>query len=285
MSDTISHEGVEDQGYEAPENDALAADQAQERDEGSDEGESEDQQRERARLNEDQSRKVALRRERQRARDAEARAKQLEERLNALESGKQTRNEPDPFAKLAAAKDPLSEIDALRDIALSMAQQREQDQRRAQATAQQQARFKEISDAMTEFEDDFRLSNPDYDGAAKHFSDARRLELEEMGYSGDQLQEALRNDLVGLVDRSVRSGKDPAETVYKLAKARGYGVDGARAKLDTIARGVAAGASIGKVGAKSQGGKLTVEAVGKMEGEEFRKNFQKLKAQMMRQRA
>ncbi len=233
-----------------------------------------------------ESRKIALKRERTRARNAERRADELAARLARLEQGQgQGQAKPDPFAALQSAKDPLSEIDALKAIAQSMAAQQQDQARQTQVERQQQAQIKAIADTMGEYEADFREEKPDYDKAMDYFRADYAAELQEQGYSGDELRRKMQADLLGMVQRTVAQGKDPAETAYKLAVKRGYGVDKTSDKIDKIKRGIAAGSSIGRAGAAPPKGPISVESVArsKKSGAEFMKDFQALRKQMTSQ--
>ncbi len=228
--------------------------------------------------------------ERRKRQEAEARATALEERLARLERGNggQVSDEID-FSKIPDVDaDPIGNLEALRKLAVRMAEQQQQEQRQTQAQTAQQRQFQQINTRMQEYENDFREVTPDYDDAAKHFREARMQELEEQGYEGDELQKALTAELVGLVARAMQSGKDPAEVVYKLAKNRGFGASGATkldklpGKLQTIDRGQKASRSLSGMGGKTGDGELSAESVYKLEGAAFDAAFAKLKAQAKR---
>jgi hypothetical protein len=225
--------------------------------------------------------------ERQKRRDAEARAAALETRLAALES-KNTPSDDIDFASLPAVdQDPLANIEAMRKLAERMAKQ----QQEGQQQTEQQRQFQTLNTQLQSYEADFRADNPDYDAAAAHFRQSRQQELEEMGYSGDELMTTLTNDLVGLALRTMKAGKDPAEVVYNLAKKRGFGgetskeqpkpVDNKPNPLQAIERGQKAAKSLSAVGSKSGDGELSVEAVMKLEGAAFDQAREKLKRQAM----
>ena len=137
----------------------------------------------------------------------------------------------------------------------------------------------QIGKRMDEYERDFREDHADYDEAVAHFRKVRQDELSESGVSGSELGDALRQDLVSVVARAIRAGKDPAEVFYKLAKNRGFGVDKPDKKLETIERAAQAGRSLSTSSTRTGDGELTFEYVSSLKGKAFTEAFAKLKAQ------
>lgn len=144
--------------------------------------------------------------------------------------------------------------------------------------ANQQA-MAQIGKRMDEYERDFREDNPDYDKAVAHFRKVREEELSESGVTAGELGDALRQDLVSVVARAIRAGKDPAEVVYKLAKNRGFGVDKRDPKLETIERAANAGKSLSQGSTRTGDGELTYEYVSTLKGKAFTEAWQKLRSQ------
>lgn len=296
MSDVAYEEQGSDDGFDVEMDEAR---QAQERDDaGHDDGGGEDDAppekpaiskdvEKLERVAADKSRMAhAERRQRQ---AAEARAEALEARLAALEGrGRGNDDDIDLSAIPDVETDPIGNIEALRKIALKLTQREQETQRQTQAQTAQQRQFQQINTRMQEYEADFIETNPDYNDAAKHFREARILELQEQGYDGDELTKALTAELVGLVARSLQSGKDPAEVVYRLAKNRGFGasagktdlapLDKANKKLETIDRGQKASRSLSGMSGKMGDGELSAESVTKLEGAAFDAAFAKLRA-------
>jgi len=224
--------------------------------------------------------------ERRQRQEAEARASRLEERLNALERGGGKDAEID-FSKIpSAVDDPIGNLEALRVIAEKMSREHQEQQRQTQAQTQQERQFQQINTRMQEYEGDFRAIQPDYNDAAEFFRQSRIKDYEEQGYTGAELNKALTDEFVGLVARTMQSGKDPAEVVYNLAKNRGFGgeqrkpvVDKPSEKLQTIARGQQSSRSLSQMGGKQGGSNLTMESVSKLDGAEFDKAFARLREQ------
>jgi DNA repair exonuclease SbcCD ATPase subunit len=297
MSDG-SYDDQSDDGFEAEMDEAR---QAQEQDDaGGDEGEADDAPAEKPAVSKDVEKleRVAADKsrmahaERRQRQAAEARAEALEARLAALEGRGRGNDDVDLSAIPDVETDPIGNIEALRKIALKLTQREQETQRATQAQTAQQRQFQQINARMQEYEADFIETNPDYNDAAKHFREARILELQEQGYDGDELTAALTTELVGLVARSLQSGKDPAEVVYKLAKNRGFSgvagksnpaqVDKLGKRLETIDRGQKASRSLSGMSGKMGDGELSAESVTRLEGAAFDAAFAKLRSQQRR---
>jgi hypothetical protein len=264
---------------------AEVGDEAGEGEEGGDEGEKPavDWQK-RAMDKEGQAAK-----ERARRREAERRARELETRLERLE----TRDKP---ATQAEEDDLVAAINALRDddedpitdlasvkraLKAFMRQQSEETQAEAVRRVQQEAVVK-IARAMDEAEADFADEHPDYREAVEHFKKARREDYEDMGFSGEALEAELVKDFLGLVQRAMSGGRDPAEVVYNLAKKRGFqsGKAAAEAKLKEIVR--AAEASKGPTSGKNGEGRMTVDQINRLKGAAYESAWAKLREQERR---
>ena len=85
----------------------------------------------------------------------------------------------------------------------------------------------------------FRAEHPDYDDAMKHFKTSLLGELEDEGFSGQELKREFESKLITLVDRALSNGRDPAQIVYNRAKKYGFAsseVDAATKKLHGASR-------------------------------------------------
>lgn len=175
----------------------------------------------------------------------------------------------DPIGWMKYAK---GELDAFKS-------ERKQTDAQSKAQAEQQAAMAQIGKRMDEFERDFREDHSDYDDAVAHFRKIRSDELAESGTTPGEMSATLTQDLVSIVARAIRAGKDPAEVVYKLAKNRGFGVDRPDKKLQTIERAANAGKSLSQGSTRTGDGELTFEYVSSLKGKDFTEAFAKLKAQ------
>jgi hypothetical protein len=220
-------------------------------------------------------------REKSRRRAAEARAQELEARLEALErrSGGQT-SEDELLALIGQLSDneddPVGDIAALKR-ALKLYRQREV----ASVASQQQTtaferEVNKLRNAMTESEEDFASEHADYFDAAKFYRQSRVDELRDAGYSGRYLDQKLADDLFGVVRMALESGQDPAERVYSLATRRGFkaGAKAADKSLDKLASAAATGT---RPVARQPGGTLSWGDVAKLEGAARDKAWAKLR--------
>lgn len=216
-----------------------------------------------------------------------SRRRELERRLAALEAERQPAKQSDPLNDLIANlreddEDPIGDLSSVKAIAKAMAE-RERREAEEQAKAQQQQQhFAKLSRDMAEAEDDFRAEHPDYDDAMKHFKTSLLGELEDEGFSGQELKREFESKLITLVDRALSNGRDPAQIVYNRAKKYGFAsseVDAATKKLQAIGRSNGASKVPASSGAKAE---LTIEAVNKLSGAAFDKAVEALRRQQMR---
>lgn len=230
-------------------------------------------------------REGAMHRERSRRRAAEQQVSELNERLDRLEAREKKAGGSRREQLIASLRDdidePLTDLDQLKAIARTLLEeereQAEQDERQQAQTAQ----VNKLTRQMTEFEADFRADNPDYDKACEFYKKARAEELEDLGYVGDRLVQRLAREMYGLVEDTIKGGRDPAETVYALAKRRGFSgtVDDATRKLQKLQNGAKAGMT--PRGSPAGTGRVTYDQVTKAKGAEREKLWAKLRKQEM----
>lgn len=265
---------------EAGDDDADAAPAGDDGDEGGEEADPETAQAAEAekvtkRLRDTQR---ALKQERLKRQDDQ---RKFDARLEALEKGRGAKDAPlDPAALLAKLRedddDPIGDIQTVKQLAKLLVGQTQEESQADQAATQRASALQTVSEAMRDYEGDFKEIHPDYEKAAKHFMDARAEELADTGLTGDALRAAMQNDFAGIVTRSIAAGKDPAEIIYNMASRRGYKAGAAAAKLDTIERGQAQSKTLTGGGAPS--GNLSMGKVADLKGAAFDAAFDKLRA-------
>lgn len=172
-----------------------------------------------------------------------------------------------------------------------------QHQQTEQMTQQQRAQ-QAVQAHLAADEASFRQQAPDYDAAAAFLQNSRAAEYRALGMQNPmQIQQALQQDVMAMVNIAQQNGTSVAEAAYNLAKARGYkaaaptqGGQGAgsqqdaAARLATIAQGQQQAASLGNTG----GGAvppMSIEKLLAMGDAEFAKatsgmNWQKLNAEL-----
>lgn len=223
--------------------------------------------------------------ERSMRREAVRRAQELEARLERLERGSAPQS--DPLNELIANlreddEDPIGDLSSVKAIAKAMLERDRRESEEQAKAQQQQQHFAKLSRDMAEAEEDFRAEHPDYDDAMKHFKTSLLGELEDEGFSGQELKREFESKLITLVDRALSNGRDPAQIVYNRAKKYGFAsseVDAATKKLQTIGKAQSAGRTPVNSGTKAD---LTLESVNKLQGAAFDKAFEALRKQQMR---
>lgn len=197
---------------------------------------------------------AALHEERERRKDAEHRAKVLEERTNLI---LQRFNQQPAAQQVADApkapppldQDPVGHIVGQQQL---QGQALQQVARLLQAQEQEQKRSVEITGIQQQavaLEQEYRATTPDYDAAVAHLLASQEGELLISGFTDPVLRrKVLSEQALGTVIRSLQRGKNPAETIYELAKARGY----TAAKPAAEAAPAAATDKIGQIAAGQQ---------------------------------
>lgn len=181
---------------------------------------------------------------------------------------------PDPNA------DPIGWMQHAQKLIDRMRAQEAEQTQQSQAHSQQQREFQRLNAQVQEAEADFKVDNPDYDDAAKHLKQSILEELGELGFTGGDLQSEFQKRMVGIAQRALAAGKDPAEVAYNLSKKRGFGVDKAATSLQKIARGQQTARSLPSGGRPN--GHLPVSEGVKLKGAAFDKWFE---AESRKQRA
>lgn len=218
--------------------------------------------------------------ERSRRRAVERSLTEMQTRFDALES--RIGNDPDELAALIAGlrdddDQPITDIGQIKKALKLFLAQQEQD---TQSAVQQQKTVRAVEGMMrnmSEYEADFASDHPDYFQAAKFYREGRQAELEDLGYSGQTLQQHLARDLFSAVRTALDGGRDPAEVVYGLAKRRGFvaGKQLATDKLQKLQRASAAGQT---PSGRAPSAGLSWGSVAKLKGAERDKAFKALRA-------
>lgn len=226
----------------------------------------------------------ALAAERRKRQAEERRRIELEERLEALEAA--TKRKPSVEEEIPDEdEDPIGAIKALKKRVADAEREKEEAKSRETVVSKEQRAAQEFGSKLAELETEFKNDTPDYDKAASHFAESLRAELEEKGYEGDELDRAFGEELVRLSKRAIDNGKNPAEVIYKLAHKRGYTIDKAKQKLQTLASSKVAGRSLSKAPSSPPTRELTYGYVAGLKGPEREKAWAKLREQERRKSA
>lgn len=226
-------------------------------------------------------------------REATERQTRLDERLrlinDALTPKQQQPAVPNPDEDIFGyAKHLESQINELRGMS---AQDRQQAQQREQAENQnRQLMSAYMADAQS-----FAAETPDFMEAYRHLLASRDQELAAMRYTPMQRQEYIRNDEMNIAQSALAQGRSPAETIYNLAKLRGFAgkapaqqeqqqeqpkldapkPDGAQ-EIARLNANKEAAASLSGSGGAPGGGKITLETLDRMDKDEFKAFVAKL---------
>lgn len=214
----------------------------------------------------------------------------LERELADLRAGRQP--EPEKAAEIDPETDPIA---ALKEV-------REFQQRQRQET-EQQNQLRAFDDRVKTHENDFAQATPDYGDAVSFLRDARAKQIVD-AYTAVGRQ-ITQQELSGILLHEARStshdaltnGRNPGEAFYTLAKMFGYTgkkaadpapvpapapaevpqvlpTKEADATIDRITRGQKAASKVGG-GEAPDGGEISLEALGKLEGAAFDRAFEK----------
>jgi hypothetical protein len=85
-----------------------------------------------------------------------------------------------------------------------------------------QHREMEMTGAYAQAAKQFATQTPDFPDAYKHVIETRKQELAELGYDDQAIVQTLRNEELGLVANAMQNNINPAQLIYKMAKARGF---------------------------------------------------------------
>ena len=125
---------------------------------------------------------------------------------------------------------------------------------------------------------EFARKTPDYNDAYNHFVRARDAELAVFGYPPAMRANLITQEELQIAAQSFAAGRSPAETLYTLAKARGFrpkaggeggAGDQAEAQIDRIAAGQSRGKTLSVGGGGAAGGEMTAAKLLAMSNDEF----------------
>jgi len=135
-----------------------------------------------------------------------------------------------------------------------------QEAAKTQSTQEQQAQaFMQHVRSQVEA---FEKATPDYQEAYKHLMQTRTQDFKDLGMTDQQVAQNLANEEMMITQQAIKSGKNPAEMVYAMAKRYGFKAAPAKVtpenKLDTIKKGLEAGKTAER-STPPDAGKITLE--------------------------
>ena len=207
--------------------------------------------------------------------------REIDQRLNELQTKTPSAAAEKSAEKPDRASDPLAYLDWL-DEKVSTYEQAENartEQQKQQETTRKE--ILELSQYGAQSEAEFKEEQPDYDAAAQYYAQSRIAELERIyAIPTAQAQNVLQNELVTAMRQARQTGANPAQAIYEAAKLRGYSPksDKAEKTLKQMGEGRKMSPSMPQ-GGKGKSAELTVEALMKLDGDEFTKAWEKAEKQ------
>lgn len=89
-------------------------------------------------------------------------------------------------------------------------------------TIQSQLQAQQFQHAYVSAANAFSAQNPDFRDAYNFAIERSAAEYRVMGMNDQQIAQQLRADEMAMVQKSLQAGRNPAELIYNLAKAKGY---------------------------------------------------------------
>lgn len=163
--------------------------------------------------------------------------------------------------------DPLG---AIRQDIQGLRQVQEQAQTAAQLERQQADQRQALERTVVNQVQEFSKTTPDYPDALKYMLETRANELRLLGVPQEQIEVAIEQESIQLAHGSVQRGENTAETVYNLAKLRGYKAPKAqKSNIETIEKGQKAAQTLD--GTRGRADEISWGAIEKMSDKDFDK--------------
>ncbi len=111
-----------------------------------------------------------------------------------------------------------------------------------EAQKAQQTQFQTFVSTVQGMRETFAKTTPDYDKAYEFLKSIQTDNLKELGIPQDQIQQILLREEIGFSEAALRTGKNPAEVLYKMANRYGYKTVSSQEtpvsqKIETIKKG------------------------------------------------
>lgn len=119
-------------------------------------------------------------------------------------------------------EDPIGALKWARDQrARDLEERRQREAQRSQQT-EQQRQMEALYQAAAADVRQFKAQTPDYDDACRFYWNQRGPELMALGYTQEQAAALIKQDEEQIAALALQRRQSPAETFYRIAKARGY---------------------------------------------------------------
>ena len=171
--------------------------------------------------------------------------------------------EPDPDEDIFGAvkhdrEHTRAELQALREKVEQQEKARQAEQETRQVIAAYQAKANE-----------FKAQTEDFDAAYQHLYKSRDEELQELGWNDPAARmRQIEQEEYGIAVQALQQGRNPAEAVYRMARARGYQRSAPAAPAPDVEKAKAASRTLSGTGGNPTG-PMTAERLSKMSATEF----------------
>lgn len=117
----------------------------------------------------------------------------------------------------------------------------------------------------------FEKNNPDYRDALNYYIKTRSEALEDAGFEKEDANLNIQQELQSVIARSMQSGKNPAEAVYKMSSKIGFKSQAkTESNIETLKKTETASKSLSSSSGKTSA-PLSAESIAEMSDEDFAK--------------
>lgn len=220
----------------------------------------------------------ALHAEREKRKEFEGKWKEAQVQLDAIANLRKSIAERAPVVPEAPtpSAEPNAEIEYLKKQLAEVQGVQHQTAQQQQLSQVADAEVAHVHSVLTQAENAFRQTQPDYDKAIEHVVQARASELRLYGVPDVQIQQMLREEVIEIAKSAIQMGRSPAEVGYELAKLRGYrpeapqaGTGSAQATVAAVKAAQAGSRSLGQASGGAPAGEINAQTIANMTHEEF----------------
>lgn len=227
----------------------------------------------------------ALHEERQKRKALEKRAAEYEARMAKMERAweeAQKRLQPAEDAPKAPDfdTDPAGWLKHQLETTGKTVQQLQQEREAETKLRQQQAQEQQFIARVQADEAEFTKEQPDYPEAVTWLRDKRIRMFELAGMSPQEAAQAVYGESIYYAQNAIRSGRNPGEVFYGLAREMGYSgpkpkQNDAAARIEKLQKGQERSSRMSSGGESAEN--ITLAQLAELEGEEFDKEWNRLR--------
>lgn len=225
-------------------------------------------------LHEERRKRQALAAEVQKLKDADARREDAFQKLLAKAQTADAPKAPD------FDTDPAGWLKHQLETTGKTVQQLQQEREAETKQRQNQAQEQQFIARVQADEAEFTKEQPDYPDAAVWLRDKRIRMFELAGMSPQEAAQAVYGESIYYAQNAMRSGRNPGEVFYGLAREMGYSgpkakTNDADAKIEKLVKGQEKSSRMSSGGESAEN--ITLAQLAELEGEEFDKEWNRLR--------